>query len=258
MKNLNVYLRILLLIASAALISSCGTSKDENGYDFSSRVGSNNDPLGTVDPKTRPLAYCNLASNSLLEVATSYHKNGDTILNDFIQLKMTKIPSYFSQSQNYIQFWKWQANPQGQTDMGTAPLRFQLVNASTGERLTNPKTSLYWSDLQSVMQAVAATTPAALFNKVKLIIDLQDPYAEYDAIRTVYYNMDNSVVSELDSLIPIFDADPLRYAKEPSGSARAAILQALHPFKNFVGLGWTATYYQTKANEYCATMNVAP
>lgn len=259
MKNANLYLKVLLLITSAALISSCGTSKDANSdYDFSSRIGNSSDPLGTIDPKNRPLAYCNKSTNSLIEVVTAIYKSGDTILNDFINLKITKVPAYFNQSQNYIQFWKWQANPQGQTDMGSAPLRFQIVEASTGTPLTNAKTSLYWNDLQGAAQAVAAATPADLFSKVRLVVDLQDPYAEYDAIRTVYYNMDNSPVSELDSLIPIFDADPVKYAKEPSGANRATILQDLHPFKSFVGLGWTSTYYQTKANEFCTPMNLTP
>lgn len=257
MKNTNVYLKVLLLVATTALLSSCGSNKQSNDYDFSSRVGNNNDPLNTIDPKARPLAYCNLSSNSLIEVATSAHKTGDTYDNSFIDLKLTKLPAYFSQSQNYIQFWKWQANPQGQTDLAGTPLRFQLVDITNGTPLTNAKTTLYWSDLQGAAQAAGVSTPGDLFRKAKLVIDLEDPYAEYDVIRTVYYNIDNSKLSELDSLIPIFDADPTKYATERSGATRAPVLQALHPFKNSVSLGWTALYFQTKANEFCAPLNTA-
>ncbi len=257
MKNTNVYLKVLLLVATTALLSSCGSNKEANSdYDFSSRVGHSNDPLANIDPKTRPLAYCNLASNSLIEVATSVFKSGDTIRQDFINLKLTKIPAYFSQGQNYIQFWKWQANPQGVTDIAPTPLRFQLVEIASGKPITNTKTTLYWNDLQGALQAVGATTPADLFRKAKLVIDLEDPYAEYDVIRTVYYNMDNTKLSELDSLLPIFDADPTRYAVQPDGANRAPVLQALHPLKSSVGLGWNALFFQTKANEFCSPMSV--
>ncbi len=250
-----MYLKVLLLVVSTALLSSCGSNtQPNNSSDFSSRIGNSADPLNPND-LTRPLAYCNSASNSLIEVVTSVYKSGDTMVNSFINLKLTKVPAYFSQSQNYIQFWKWQANPAGQTDMGTKPLRFQLVNISTGEAVTTAKTSLYWNDLQAAAQAMGVSTPVDLFKKTRIVVDLEDPYADYDVVRTVYYNMDNSKVSELDSLIPVFDADPTRYAVEPkSGGTRAPVLQALHPFKSAVGLGWTATYFQTKANEYCAPM----
>lgn len=252
MKNTNVYLKVLLLVATTALLSSCGSNTEPNDYDFSSRVNHANDPISAVDPKTRPLAYCNLATNSLIEVATSAYKSGDTVRNDFINLKFTKIPAYFSASKNYVQFWKWQANPQGQTDMGSKPLRFQLVEIATEKPLTNAKTLLYWDDLQSATQAVGVNSAADLFRKVKLVIDLEDPFAEYDVIRTVYYNLDNSKVTELDSLLPIFDADPTRYAIEPTGATRAQVLQSLHPFKSAVGLGWTTLFFQTKANEFCS------
>jgi len=255
MKNTNVYFRILVLVATTALLSACGTSKQQTDYDFSSRVGNGNDPLSNVDPKTRPLAYCNQGSNSLLQVNTSIYKNGDTIVNDRIFLKLTKIPAYFSQSQNYIQFWKWQTNTSGQTDLGATPLKVQLVDMVTGNALTNVKTSLFWTDLQAAAQAAGVTTPADLFRRARLIVDLEDPYADYDVIRTVYYNMDNTVASELDTLIPIFDADPTKYAVESNGQTRAQILQNLHPLKSSAGLGWTATYFQTKVNEYCAPMN---
>ncbi|MCB0370309.1 MAG: hypothetical protein KDD45_13015, partial [Bdellovibrionales bacterium] len=100
-----------------------------------------------------------------------------------------------------------------------------------------------------------ATTPDQFFKKVRLVIELEDYNAEYDVISTRYVSStDNTIVSSLDTLIPIFDANPARYAYESDGTSRATALQGLHPFASYINQGWTNNTFQTKADEFCSIL----
>lgn len=254
MEKINMFIKVLAMVTLAALLSACGTSKTtDDGFDSSSRIGNPTDPVDEVDPLSRPLAYCNQGSNNVFGANLMIYKNGDQIANDKINLKLTKIPAYFNQSLQYIQFWKWQANSKGVVDMAKDPLYFKVVDINSNIVMLDSKKILYWGDLASLASKYQVTSALELFKKVRIVVDLEDPQAEYDVIKIVMYNMDNTVVSgsNLDMLLPVFDANPSRYATEPSGSARATVLQNLHPFKSSVGQGWTSSYFQTKADEFC-------
>lgn len=251
MKTKNFYLKLTLLLVVTAMMTACGASKKAaDGYDTSSRLTTPD--IKSADTSSRPLAYCNQSSNSQLSIGTSTYQDGETITYTKINLKILKIPAYFSQNQNYIEFHKYMVNSTGNKIWGSDRMMFSIYSISDEKQLVSGRKFLYWADLQAAAQSLGVTTPEQFFKKARLVIDLDDANGDYDAITAFYYNQaDDSVVSKLDSLIPVFDADPAKYATERDGSTRHSSLQDLHPFKSYASQGWTSQVYQTKANEFC-------
>ncbi|MBL7542477.1 MAG: hypothetical protein JNL11_01605 [Bdellovibrionaceae bacterium] len=254
MSTTNFYLKITLVLIAAAMLSACGASKGSaDNYDQSSRL--NTTTITNNDTLSRPLAYCNQSSNSQIGINTSTYQDGETISLTRINLKITKIPSYFAQGQNYIEFQKFMINAANSKMWGSSRLYFKIYSIADGTPLLAGESVLYWPALQAAAQKVGASTPAQFFNKVRIVIELEDPNGEYDVIVAKYFDQDDTLVSQLESLIPVFDADPTKYAIEKDASqndvARATALQNLHPFKSYVNQGWTAQTYATKAYEFC-------
>tara|TARA_B110001454_G_scaffold219199_1_gene251720 strand:+ start:22844 stop:23560 length:717 start_codon:yes stop_codon:yes gene_type:complete len=237
------------------MLSACGASKGTADYSTSSRLLTTD--VASIDTSTRPLAYCNQATSSTLSYNTSTYQDGESIDPNRINLKITKIPSAFSSNANYIEFHKYMVNSSGNKMWGESRLSMNLYSIADGKLLASGKTSLYWRDLTSAASKLGVSTPDQFFKKTRIVIQLVDPNADYDAISAIYYNSsDNSTVSQLDSLIPAFDADPARYATDKDGTTRHSTLQVLHPFKAYAGQ-WSAQIFQTKAGEFCSTIYTA-
>lgn len=257
MRTQNFYLKLTLVLIATAMLSACGASKGTgDNYNSSSRVTV--DDINTNNSALRPLAYCNQKTGTQISFGVSTYADGETIALDKVNLKILKIPSYFSQAKNYIEFHRYMVNPAGAKIWAEGRMFFNVYALTDGKLLASHKDYLYWNDLQSAAQYVGATTPDQLFKKIRLVIDLEDKNGEYDVIVAQYYNQeDDSLLSQEDALIPVFDADPTRYAKEKDGQTRHSSLQALHPFKNYVSQGWTPEVYQTKAQEFCSIIYTA-
>lgn len=251
MKTQNFYLKLTLLLVITAMMTACGASK---GAADNSASSSRLNPTDLTAPNTsaRPLAYCNQTTNSQISLATSTYQDGETIALDKINLKILKIPAYFSQNKNYIEFHKYMVSSNGNKIWGSSRLAVNIYSIADGKLLASNKEFLYWPDLQSAAQALGASTPDQFFRKARLVVALDDLNGDYDVVSAFYYDQGNdSVLSQLDSLIPVIDADPARYAVENDGAARHSSLQDLHPFKAYASQGWTAQVYQTKAYEFC-------
>ncbi|MCB0370107.1 MAG: hypothetical protein KDD45_11955, partial [Bdellovibrionales bacterium] len=154
--NMNT-LKLTVLLGVVLLLTACGSSKSvTDSYSSSSRLDTST--TSTVDTSTRPLVKCNQGSNDQIAVATSIYTSGEVIANNRINLKITKIPAYFAQNQNYIEFNKWMMNSSGSKIWGSTRMYFHIYNISTGALLSSNKQYLYWADLQSEAQSVGATT----------------------------------------------------------------------------------------------------
>lgn len=252
MKTNSQKLKLTLLLGVVLLLTACGASKSvTDDYANSSRLDTST-ITANQNNTSRPLAKCNQGSNSQIGVATSIYTSGEVIANNKINLKITKIPTYFSQNQNYIEFHKWMMNSSGSKIWGSTRMYFHIYSIATSELLSDNNQYLYWADLQSAAQKVGASTPEQFFKRVRFVIELEDYDAEYDVISTQYFNQsDNSKLSELNTLIPVFDANPALYTNEKDGSVRHTKLQELHPFASYLNQGWTNQTFQTKANEFC-------
>ncbi len=257
MRTQSFYLKLTLLLITTAMLSACGASKGTaDNYSTSSRLLATD--VTSIDTSSRPLAYCNQATGSTISYNTSTYQDGESIDPNRINLKITKIPSAFSSNLNYIEFHKYMVNSAGSKMWGESRLTMNLYSIADGKLLASGMTSLYWRDLSAAAAKLGVSTPDQFFKKTRIVVQLVDPNADYDAISAIYYNSSsNATVAQLDSLIPAFDADPARYATDKDGSVRHSTLQALHPFKAYTGQGWTAQTYQTKAAEFCSTIYTA-
>lgn len=240
------FLKITMLVGTSALLAACG-SKQGSEADFSSRS-----PVKEVVSTNTKVAwaYCNKASGKEFGAQNkAWIENNQVTRFDFIKAKLT-LPETFLTNGNYVQVYRWKANSAGQTYMDTTPLQFRLVSNS-GSTLTDYMNALSWSKVTQPASALNLKTAKDFFNQVQLVVDVRDPYAEFDAIKVVVYNSANQPVDQLDMLIPVFSADPAAYAKESDGSTRATVLKNIHPLKSMLGQSWTPEHYQTLVEGFC-------
>lgn len=246
-KNQKTNLRLLAgLILLSFYMIGCGSSKSSNSQDFASRN------TGVTTTQSKSVAYCNQGSSSQMKMNLAAFDDNGTILPNLVKAKLTQVPSGFESNSGFIQIWKWKANSTGATYIDPTPVSFYMESIDLGMAVTNNSTFIRWADLSQLATSLQTNNATDFFKKVRFIVDLKDTLGEYDALKVVYYDQTGKMMDQFDMLIPIFSANPTDYAVEADGSIRAQILQALHPFQNQVTQGWSASHYQTLANDYCA------
>lgn len=252
---------VLFLVGVALYMTACGSSSQSSEYDFSSRAPITSDPsveTPTTDTGTY-VATCNYRTNSEIgaKLKMFVDKNTNTYRMDLVQVRLTTIPSDYINNTTYFGMWKWLGltGATTQTLAGEA-LRFAVYDPTAGKYLTDWKTTLIWKDVQASAKAIGITAPSDFFKRVIIIVNLangSDAYSinEYDALKVVSYTTSSQkVASTLDILLPPFAANPADYAKEASGSARAPVLQALHPLASLKG-AYTSIQYLEMTKNYC-------
>lgn len=250
METKTFYLKLTLIVVVAAMMTACGASKSSNSdSSLSSRLSPTETTTTTTD---RPIALCNQKAGSLISLGLSVYKDGESYVTDRVNAKILKVPSVFSQKNNYIEFHKYMVNTSGSKIWGDQRITFSIYSIADGKNVASGLDVLYWADLENLAQNVGASTPEQFFKKVRMVLELEDYEGEYDVVVARYYNAtDDSLLEAIDELIPAFDADPTKYKYEKDGSIRHSSLQSLHPFKSSINQGWTASTYQTKANDFC-------
>lgn len=239
--TLNI-LKSALTLSTVALLTACGSNNQPQGTDFSSRL-----PVDQIVDSNKAIAYCNQASNSSITVRTQSYTENNTVRMDYVFARITQLPSSFTANDSYIAMWRWMANASGQSSLDQTPLSFRLTLRSNGQVLTDWKTTLRWSDVSSVATSYGYNDASAFFNNVNILVNLRDVQGDYDALKVSLYSTSNVTLSQVDSLLPPFHANPAHYAVDSYGAQRASILQNLHPFKSMS----TATDFRSIANSYC-------
>ncbi len=248
MKTTNKLFTSILTISAALFLSACGASKQQTGFiDNSSRVVPN------TSSATKPLAYCNQGTGTEISAKLKAYTDASNIARmDYVYVRMTALPKNFTSDSTYISMWKWLSNSGGYTYLDSSALRFILVNASTGQALTDWKTTLRWSDVSSIATNMTATSVEDFFSKVNILVDLKDVQGEYDVLKITNYDvLTNKSVSQTDALLPMFYANPADYAYEANGAERAQVLQGLHPFKNQLNQGFSSAQFEAMAKNLC-------
>ncbi len=243
-------LRIGMVLMIAVLLMSCGASKSvDGGSDLSSRV------LTPVNSGPKPLAYCSQAVDStsttkvVLGTAYDMYQKPDP---NYVHLKILNVPDSFKDNNHYIALWKWYAESSGFTHVNSSPLAFKLINVQTGADITSNVTTLNWGTISSLASQMNVSTPTEFFQRVRILVHLNDPSAQYDAVTVGFHaKSDGKVTTRIDALIPIFHADPRDYAVESSGAARAMVLQNLHPFYSSNYAQWSANTFTVMAEDLC-------
>lgn len=251
-KTSQLYVVVIFL---ALMSTGCGASKSEGG---STAESSRSVDSTTVTGAAKPIAYCNEASerNSLfrVNVGAALNSNNQSDPN-YLHLKITNVPSSFTDSTYHFAIWKWYAEGSS-TYVHPTALKFQIFRIDTGAELTTSSLSaINWTNISSLASQLGVTTPAAFFQKVRLLVYVDDASAMYDAITVGYHKTSTGVAeAQVDMLIPLFYANPADYARNPDQSFRAQALIDKHPFKSIDTSGWTAATYSSRTNNFCAPL----
>lgn len=244
MQNKKQKITTILLVAVAVLLSACANNQS-GSLDSSSRIVDTN--------STKPIAQCNEIKGSQINAKLkAYVDSANNIRMDYVNARITAIPSTFKDDKSYISMWKWLASPSGSPYIDGTALQFILLNPSTGLALTDWKSALRWSDVASAASTMGITDAQTFFNSVNIVVNLKDSNGEYDALNISLYDAStNKATSQTDGLLPLFYADPAHYAFEANGASRATVLQNLHPFKNLLGQGYTSAQFLSMSQSLC-------
>lgn len=242
----NIITGLFPLVLSAGFLMSCGATK--------SIPGSTEESSRALIASPKPLAYCNQATDaahSMVANVGAYLNNTGGIDLNYLHVKLTNVPATFSDNTHYFSLFKWYADASGVATTFNQPLSFKIVSIQSGQELTANITTLSWNTVATLATSLGATTPAAFFQKVRLLVYINDPSGTYDAL-TVGYHKSSTGVAEnrIDALMPIFEADPRTYS-----ATHPKILSNMHPFLSANYSTWTDSIFTAKASEFCNPLN---
>ncbi len=236
----------ITLLSLAGMLTACAGSSGSS--DLASRSTSSSTSSTTSNGT---LTSCNQGKSASVQLnLMSYAVNG-AYRNDLMRAKITSIADAFKTTSNYIQMFRWQALSNSLVYLDPTPVNIRLEKISDGTVLTNYQSYLRWSDISYVATNLGVSTPADLFNLVRLTIDIRDPNAEYDVLKVGYYNSSNTALESFDMLMPLFTVNPNDYSTQPDGTSRPSVLKNLHPFKSSASQGWPTSHYMSIAQGYC-------
>lgn len=244
MINTQTTLKAVLLLIILAMLTACGEQKaSEDTTDYASRT-----PITTPNASATVLSCNQKTQNGLTAKVMTYTDSANQVRNDYMNVKFTQMPASF-ETDDYIQFFRWQANTSGQVYLDPVPTqaRFETL---TGQVLTNFSSVIYWGQVSAIATQSGMSDANTFFQNVRLVVDVRDPQANFDVLKIAMYNSSGTNIINMDMLMPAFYASPTDYALD-GGVARASQLQALHPFANMISQGWTAAQYQSMATSFC-------
>jgi hypothetical protein len=240
------------VLSGLAFLAACAPlqSASSGTSDSASR-----DPSSTQSTATRPLAYCNHTATSLVNLnIQTYTDSSGTRRNDIIQAKLQSMTENFKNGSDNIHFFRWKADSSGAVYVDPTPIQLTVIAESTGQTVSSSQPFLRWDMVSSFATTHnIAGSASDFFTRVRLILDIRDPNAEYNALTMVYSDASGNTLARTDILIPVFPANPNDYAIDSTGANRAPVLRGLHPFTAATGL--TANAYQTQANAFCFGTN---
>jgi hypothetical protein len=182
--------------------------------------------------------------------------------NSLVRLKFLNVPAEYISQQYDIQIRKWTASPSGVVKPSNTETPYyanvrvdRLVNgvysaASTWnynkECSTCPTLEWYNMNLIAKKQSQTFTDANAFFAEYHLLIDLEDPNGDWKALQVNFVTPQGVTVKTTNILIPAFDANPADYQVD-----HPPVLSNLHPFKNMLGQGWSASQFETESKAFC-------
>ena len=243
-------LTLALLATLSLMMTACGSAKQSSSGsdDLASRsTGSD------VTQSANKFAYCNAGSATNFKAnIMAYMDTAGNVRYDYMKVKWTTIPSHFSNEATYFNMWRWKANSSGQTYIDPTPVEFRLEYIATGNPVTGWRNNLSWTELKSIAAKHNFSNALDLFKYVRAVVNIKDTAGEYDVLKIALYNKsNNTLVEQMDVLMPIFSANPSDYAVESNGASRPSVLRNLHPYNSMQSQGWSTSHYVSLANSNC-------
>ncbi len=228
-KKLQTGLQVTLAAVAVSLLASCSPTKSDT-------VSTNSSNTGLVFSATKTLTQCNRTADSNYTFNTAVAKNSaGAYVNDLLKIKFSYLSVAATAAGNTVRFYKWRINGTV-SDLDSTPLNFYFYNLSTGATVTTATTSYNTSQI--------STTNG-------IYLQLNDPNEIYQVIKMVVYDSAGTVVSQVNSLIPSFYVSPVDYQLNADGTARAAILQSLHPLASQLTAGYATAQYAASTSAFC-------
>ena len=228
--KIHMVLKLSVCFIAVAFLASCSNTKSEPNL---TTAGSNAILLNG----NKTLSYCNRTSNTNVTFNTGVYQNPDNGQYDYdiVKMKISSISTTLAASGNTVSFYKWRVNGTT-TQLDETALKFMTYNYND-KRPTS-------GEMQALATSQINTTRG-------LYIKLNDDNFAYQIIKMVIYDSTGKVLTHVNSLIPGYYASPVDYKLNADGTARAELIQQLHPLYGTDVTGWGATQFQTALNQYC-------
>ncbi len=220
--------KIAAVLAAFAMLTSCGTSKSSPVAEQSSII-----PLSP----NKPLASCHRLNDSNFAMNIANVTGNEGALNpDWMKVKFSFLSADITQTGYSLRFYKWRVI-NGASQLDSNPLEFTAYTLSNGQQVSNPMTAVFSTQVSK---------------DVGFYLRLNDDSAvPYQVIKVVAYKTDGTVAAQSNVLIPQFLANPLDYATNADGSARAQLLQQLHPLFGQDVSTWSQTRLSESFQQHC-------
>lgn len=228
-KNKNRTLKIALVLTVLGMLSACGNSKSNTS---AGDLGSNR-----IDSTSqKPLATCNKAKDAQFSINTAVATDqSGQISNEYIKFKFNFLSADVTKAGNVLKFFKWRVNGT-QAVLEPTALQIAAYDLSSGQTVGSLTSSLAADQVNG---------------QYGYYIQLNDPYALFQAVKLVAYNSAGQVIGNLNSLIPAFNASPEDYKLNADGTARADVLQQLHLLYGQSVAGQTPAQIKQNFDQFC-------
>ena len=231
------FFTITVSVATLFAFVACGKSSDNGGGQVAGGGG-------TTTIESTLNAQCNGFASSGVRfggrVAT--FNDGSNFVEDKLRVRLTTLTSSFDTSGYTIQFFRWNADGSGRTNLDTTPLSFTVY--SNSQPISAAMTSIDAATVSSLRtQSGIGTTSTDFFNRTTIVVSGVDN--SWQVLKPVLYSGPN-VVAQADVLMPLFLANPNSYAK-----THPAILTGLHPFYADRANGSTDAQWVQTSNQNC-------
>lgn len=239
--------RVGALIFLLALLSACGSKvSPRTEYLYSGSGPSPSTPI--VDPAGAGKAECSLFDSSTTRLSgkvTTYYYNG-VLQEDKVRVRISSIVENFdSNAEYYIQAFRWKMN--GSTaELDQTPLQFTLEKgAGSTSPISEPLSSLNGTKIAQLRTSASISGSGAVdfFSKTTMVVSGVD--YNWQAMKIVVYN-GSTVVGQADFLLPIFDANPNRYA-----TTHHSTLNTIHPFWAQRSQSLSESEWSARTQSYC-------
>lgn len=245
--KLQTFAKVAPLLAAAFLLTACGSS-------VQSKDGSsvpNVTPTGgvTITPSGDVGTQCNFFDSTETRLAgrvTTTYVNGQ-LQEDKIRLRITSLNETFDTSSNYtLKFFRWQVSSSGAVNLDSNPVEFMVEKGtSNSQAISSRLTQISATDIASLRQnaGISGTKAIDFFSGTTLV--LQNVDYNWQALKVVLYD-GTSVVGMADLLLPVFTANPNKYA-----STHVGVLPVLHPMFKERAQNLTDAEWGARFQTYC-------
>ncbi len=234
-----------------ALLSACGSNVQPRAT--SNFSGSGPSPTTSLISGGDAQAQCTSFDSTSVRLggkATTYYYSG-VLQEDKVRVRITSIAEAFDTNANYfIQAFRWKVDASGVAyiDPTAVQFQFELGNGSVTP-LNNLGTSVSAKEITAIRGAKGITGTGAVdfFSKTTMVMNAVD--YNWQALKIVVYDGTTTpptVVGQSDFLLPVFQANPSRYA-----ASHHATLTSLHPFLAQSSQMLSETDWGSRSNSFC-------